>query len=184
MEKTEISTLSIGIKIKIKELIDAMTELNYKEIRSHFFTDKSIIEDNNSHYNLIYDSIVNGIDIIYENDYIEYINTTDFNFSEYKEYLVNNFKKFGYDTKNENEKCKIYENKDNKNSLYNQILLIPYNNLLSTERWGNSREGINGLSCKMDIVELNNISNIVNKKMEYLKISNYLIVFIVFQDSF
>ena len=37
MEKTEISTLSIGIKIKIKELIDAMTELNYKEIRSHFF---------------------------------------------------------------------------------------------------------------------------------------------------
>jgi hypothetical protein len=181
MGRSESVTLSVGVNFTIKDLLDAMTELNYESIKNNYFTENSIIEDENNFYNSTYRNIVNGIDIITK----EYIDLTKLNFSEYKEYLVNNFKRFGDEYHSKYNEHEIYEYKeDDENNLYHQQLLIPINELLNTERWGYSREGTNGSSCNIDITELNNISDVIHKQMENLQLlKNYDIVFIVSQSA-
>ena len=173
MGRCEEATLYVGISIEIKELLSLMTEENYKEIRNSFLCYKSVINDSNSSYNDMYNSIINGEDFT-RNDY--YVDLSCYDYKEYKEYLLKDFTLYG--------SCKIlkYE-EDNKENLYHQNLMVPFNKIITTERWGYSRDGTNGSCCDLNINSIAEYKEEIENKMKNLNISGYSIVFILSQHA-
>lgn len=63
-----------------------------------------------------------------------------------------------------------------KGKIYNKYVLIPIKDILSTTRWGYSREGTNCLSKPIDF-------NLDVNVEQYQDIQNYQLVFILTQNS-
>jgi hypothetical protein len=105
------------------------------------------IEDSNDSFNELFKKIV-GYE--YEENELpeEYL--------QCKEYLINEFKITG--------------------SLFEKELLVPIKKILSTERWGYNRRGINSLSRPLDF-------DLSVSTEEYKEITNFNIVFFISQDT-
>ena len=105
------------------------------------------IEDSNDSFNELFKKIV-GYE--YEENELpeEYL--------QCKEYLINEFKING--------------------SLFEKELLVPIKEILSTERWGYNRRGINSLSRPLDF-------DLSVTTEEYKEIKNFNIVFFISQDT-
>ena len=172
MGKCETSSISVGINILVKDLIDAINETNYDEIEQHFLNYNSMIEDENGYYNSVFLQIIEGCDL----ETKEYIDMDELNYSEYKNFLTKNFKLYGENL------LKKYD-EDDENNLYNQSLLVPFDNILDTDRWGYDREGTNASSCTLDSINFDKITSDIHNKMKELTINKYSIALIVKQSS-
>ena len=179
MGKSETASVSIGINIRIKDVLDAMDKDNYEEIRNYLFTDDALIQDGNGCYTNTYLGIVGGC----HPETNKYVNIKKLGYKKYKEYLINLFKKYG-DVNHHMYDYKYYEEDDIEN-LYHSNLLVPHFSLVETERWGYYREGTNGNSSDLDIPQLTRLTKEIHETMKEMKIvkDDYDISLIVMQNS-
>lgn len=163
MGQCDTATAFIGIRILLSDLILQMNETNCELIKKMLC--KGCIEDENNFFNEVFKNIVGyeyGDDELPE----EYL--------QCKEYLTNEFKKNGSLSKNKfTHEVKPYFG---DGCLFDQQLLVPIKNILSTDRWGYNRDGINSLSRPLDF----DLS--VNTE-EYKEIQNFNIVFFIQQNT-
>jgi hypothetical protein len=155
MGMCDTSTASIGIKILLSDLILQMNETNIELIKKMLC--KGCIEDSNGFFNETFKQIV-GYE--YEENELpkEYL--------QCKEYLINEFKnKYTGDVTS-----------DLKRYLFDKELLVPIKDILSTDRWGYNRRGINSLSRPLDF-------DLSVSTEEYKEINNFNIVFFIRQDT-
>jgi len=155
MGMCDTSTASIGIKILVSDLILQMNETNIELIKKMLC--KGCIEDSNGFLNETFKNIV-GYE--YEENELpkEYL--------QCKEYLINEFKnKYTGDVTS-----------DLKRYLFDKELLVPIKDILSTDRWGYNRRGINSLSRPLDF-------DLSVSTEEYKEINNFNIVFFIRQDT-
>lgn len=157
----DTATASIGIKILLSDLILQMNETNIELIKKMLC--KGCIEDSNRVFNETFKRIV-GYE--YEENELpeEYL--------QCKEYLINEFKNGSY-SKN---KCTGDVTCDLNKYLFDKELLVPIKNILSTDRWGYNRRGINSLSRPLDF-------DLSVSTEEYKEINNFKIVFFICQDT-
>jgi hypothetical protein len=165
MGRSDISTVSIGISIQIKDVLDAMHANNYQNIRNTIFTEYAFIEDENGYYNNTYLGILGGNPPRGE----EIKNANELPYEEYKEYLCYLFKKYGNACGCRHGDEYKYEEDDLEN-LYHSILLVPHYSLVKTERFGYNRDGCNGSSSILNISELMKLEKEIHEKMTSLKI--------------
>ena len=198
MGKSESAITHIGIRIQIKDLVNAINEENRETIQHQFLSEDSMVEDCNGHYNSTYTTIIYGEHIQsgpvkpthiysggeYKSTSPESIDMEDFGWKEYKEYLLKMFQKFGdeahsYDDSFRNINIEICEYKENdENNLFNQYLLIPRFKLVDTARWGYHRSGTNSTATVLDITKLTEYTNKINEEMKNLNFTNYEVVLI------
>ncbi len=199
MGKCESSNVSIGLKIKLGDLIEQISEGNIEELKKIF--SGGFIEDKNEEFSnmfiIVYSELYNEFfiskkkkgcrkkssnkEIIHE-DNNEEVNKSlkiiEFknkfieeakNNGSRKEYRCSEFGEFGG-----------YISTLEKGCLYEQFLLYPITSLLKTDRWGNDREGTNASSCELDfdIVEIKN-----NIKEKYDFIQGFKVVMMIQQYS-
>ena len=163
MGKSETATASIGIKILLSDLILQINETNLNLIKKMLYD--GCIEDSNGYYNEAY---INILDYPYGEDKL----TGDY--LECKEYLINEFKTNGSYFKSKFS-SKVEPDLHN-GTLFERYLLVPVKDILSTERWGYERYGVNSASRPLDFdlsVDL--------KKYEDIK--HFNIIFFVKQHS-
>jgi len=159
----ETSTASIGIKILLSDLILQMNETNIELIKKMLC--KGCIEDSNGFFNKTFKRIV-GYE--YEENELpeEYL--------QCKEYLKNEFRNNGSNSINR------YTDKVTPvlihGYLFDKELLVPIKDILSTDRWGYNRRGINSLSRPLDF-------DLSVSTEEYKEINNFKIVFFICQDT-
>lgn len=126
----------IGIKILLSDLILQINETNFHIIKRMLCD--GYIDDSNEYYNEVYDEIIQrerGID-----DYIDCL--------KFKEYLTHEFKSRGSYLKSKHSSQII--NDVSQGCLFDKMLLVPVKKIISTERWGYDRYGINGTSTPLD----------------------------------
>lgn len=121
MGKSETATASIGIKIRISDLVSQISETNFELIKE--MLENGIVEDENDDYNDVYSNII----------YCLKQNTT---IEDSKEYLVKEFKD---NNSSNNDDC-----------LWEKDLLVSIKKILTTVRCGYDRYGNNGVSRPMD----------------------------------
>ena len=160
MGLSDTATASIGIKILLSDLILQMNETNIELIKKMLC--KGCIEDSNGVFNETFKNIV-GYE--YEENELpeEYL--------QCKEYLINKFKNESY-SKN---KYTGDVTSDLNKYLFDKELLVPIKEILSTDRWGYNRRGINSLSRPLDF-------DLSVSTQEYKDIKNFNIVFFICQD--
>ena len=179
MGRSERAIVSIGIDIQIKDVLNAMNEDNYKEIRNNIFTDYAFIEDPNGYYTNTYLGIVGG----FPPESNESLDIQQLEYEEYKNYLSKWFKSSG-DGDGYMDGYESYE-EDHPENLYHSTLLVPHFSLVETERWGHSREGTNGSSSSLDMSQLTKLTKEIHDEMKELKINEdkYDIQLIILQHS-
>jgi hypothetical protein len=160
MGKCETSTVSVGIKILLSDLILQINETNFDLIKE--IINKGFISDENEYYNDAY------TDIVWCKDLPE-------NYLEYKDFLEEEFKKNGsyLHIRNSN---KIEPDLRN-GCLFERELLLPIKQVLETERWGYDRYGRNG-----NYRPINFMTPALDME-KYKDIDKYTIVFIIEQYS-
>lgn len=163
MGLSDTVTASIGIKILLSDLILQMNETNIELIKKMLCN--GCIEDSNGYYNETFKKIV-GYE--YEENKLpkEYL--------QCKEYLINVFKNNGSYCKNR-ETGKVTPNFSD-GYLFDKELLVPIKDILSTERWGYNRRGINSLSRPLDF----DLSVSIE---EYKEFKKFNIIFFIQQDT-
>jgi hypothetical protein len=161
MGREDSSTAYVGIKILLSDLILQMNELNFNLIKDMLLN--GTIEDSNDFYNEVFKKIINE-DTELSKDCLEC-----------KEYLIKVFKQNGsYARSKFNNEVKP----DLSNgSLFEQELLVPLKEILSTERYGYDRYGINNSSRPLDF----DLSVNTDK---YKDIKNFKIIFFIQQSTF
>jgi hypothetical protein len=159
----ETSSACIGIKILLSDLISQINETNIELVKKMLY--EGCIEDENNYYNEVFKNIVGyGCE---ESDLPE-------EYLECKEYLINKFKSNGSYSKNKfTNEVKPYFG---DGYLYEKELLVPIKDLLSTDRWGYNRRGINSLSRPLDF-------NLSVSTEEYKEIKGFNIVFFIRQNT-
>lgn len=159
----DTATASIGIKILLTDLILQMNETNIELIKKMLC--EGCIEDSNGYFNETFKKIV-GYEYEENNLPKEYL--------QCKEYLINEFKNNGSYSVNR------YTGKVTPDLshgyLFDKDLLVPIKDILSTDRWGYNRRGINSLSRPLDF-------DLSVSTEEYKEIKNFNIVFFISQDT-
>jgi len=159
MGKSETASASIGIKILLSDLIIQINKINFNLIKKMLYD--GCIEDSNGYYNEAYQNII-------DNDELPQT------YNEFKDYIIEQFKLHGSYYKSKFSSKVEPDLKDG--SLFERYLLVPVKDILSTERWGYERYGINSASRPLDF----DLS--VDLKL-YEEIKNYSIIFLVKQHS-
>jgi hypothetical protein len=163
MGKSETATAAIGLKILLSELVSQINETNFNLIKKMLYD--GTIEDSNGYYNEAYKIILG-----YDDGDVELPET----YNAFKHYLTEQFKIHGsyYKSKFSNEITSDLEH----GCLLEKELLVPIKEILSTERWGYGRYGINSTSRPLDF-------DLSLDLKEYEAIKNVTVVFIVKQHS-
>jgi len=163
MGQCDTATAFIGIKILLSDLILQMNETNCELIKKMLY--KGCIEDENNFFNEVFKNIVKF-------EYEE--NELPEEHLKCKEYLIEEFKKNGSLSKNKfTHEVKPYFG---DGCLFEKQLLVPIKNILSSDRWGYNRVGINSLSRPLHF----DLS--VNTE-EYKEIQNFTIIFFIRQHT-
>jgi hypothetical protein len=132
MGKRECSTVSVGVKITLSDLVSQMNETNFDLI--HTMLCDGWIEDENDYFNEVYSSIVYD-DMPHDHEAA-------------KEYLIHAFTHRG--TYHKTRSSVTIPTLDH-GCLLDQYLLVPLHTLLSCERWGHDRYGTNSTSRPIDV---------------------------------
>ena len=129
MGKSESVSASIGIKILLSDIITQINETNFNIILDMLVN--GFIEDHNDYFNEVYREIIDT-DNIYGNytDVKEYLLTECKNKGSYNKTKFNNYKGSYNKTKFNNYK----EYTLNNGRLFEQYLLVPVKEILTTER--------------------------------------------------
>jgi len=161
MGKCESATASIGVKIKLSDLILQINENNFNTIES--MLDNGRIEDENDYFNEAYTNIIYSDDMPHDASHA----------SHAKEYLIDAFTRNG--TYHKSRSGHIIPTLDH-GCLLDQELLVPIDKLLSCERWGYEREGSNSTSRPIDfdlLIRNNPYKNIEKTKIVFILIQHY-----------
>ena len=203
MGQSDTITASIGIRLLIGTLVSAITSENFETIKKMFFStwdSDCLIEDQNCCYNENFRKIIEGADLSHdphkdEMNYLRYgvsrpnrrTDMDELTSEEYKERLTKMFQLYGdveyY--KSGGSSLLTYEPEDEEN-LFNQYLLVPQQTLLSSERWGYSRQGTNGSSKTLgglSLLDFTETANEIKEKMRKMKIEDYSLVLILSQHT-
>lgn len=159
----DTSSVSIGIKILLSDLILQMNETNVKLIKKMLC--KGCIEDSNDLFNEVFKNIV-------KYEYEE--NELPEDYLQCKKYLINEFKNNG--SYSQNKYTGIKKPYLGNGCLFDKELLVPIKEILSTNRWGYNRDGTNSLSRPIDF-------DLSVSTEEYKDINNFNIVFFICQDT-
>ena len=183
MGQSDEITVSIGIQIPIKALLDAINSDNYEAIKNEIFTYHSFIEDSNNCYNEIFQTIIEGGNPGERN----YKDMDTWTWEEYKNHLTKMFQSYGdihYNKCSPHSEIQLYTPEDPDN-LYHQQLLVPHEVVIDSERWGYSRVGTNGSSCQLQtpILDFTKTAKEIDDKMKKLEISNYSLSLILKQHT-
>jgi len=163
MGKCETATAAIGIKILLGDLLLQINETNFDLIKKMLY--HGCIEDSNGYYNEVYKNIVGyGID---DNELPD-------NYNKCKEYLLDTCQKIG--SYNKSKFTNEVEPDLSKGCLLEQPLLVPIKDILTTERWGYERHGINSKSRPLDF-------DLSLDLADYSDIKHYNIIFFVNQQT-
>jgi hypothetical protein len=159
MGKCDTASAHIGIKIALSDLIPQINETNFELIKE--ILRGGFISDYNDSYNETYMEIIHN----------RRKHPLPENYLEFKSCLEEKFKTTGEYVQ--------YKDGRSEHSLYHgclfeKELLHPIKHILSNERWGYDRYGINGSSRPMDF-------DLSVDTEKYRDIQNYTIVFIVQQ---
>ena len=175
MGKSEISTASLGYKIKISDLVEQLDSNNINIIL--IFLQKGFIEDENDGFNTSYMDVV---DFCYSYFKTSIKKKDEEEIQKFKQILISELKDSGNVIELKNGGCSI----DKSTTLYDLDLLIPAKNILETTRWGYDRYGINGTSIPLKDLKdvLESINNFNSGYPEY-NIKNLEMVFILKQES-
>jgi len=164
MGRCETSTASLGIRILLSDLIEQINKENFNLIKK--MLNDGIIEDSNEYFNEVYQKVIgyDNADVILPENHMEF-----------KDFLTKEFKSNGsyYKSKNTNI---VVDHYLNKGCMYDRHLLIPIKEILSTERWGYSREGINCSSMPIDF-------DLTVNTDEYKMIKHFTKIFIIKQNA-
>ncbi len=158
MGKSEYGIASIGLKILLSNLILQINNTNFTLIKEMLY--KGFIEDQNDYFNEQYVNIVNGQNLP---------NT----FLKFKQYLTINFTHNGSYHKFKNGT--VIPTLDD-GCLFDQYLLVPIKQILSTSRYGYDRYGVNSSSRPLDF-------DLSIDTEKYKDITGIEIVFILEQSS-
>lgn len=164
MGKCESVSASFGLKILVADLLEQLDMNNFEIIKKMLY--HGCIEDSNDYYNEVYKEIVGyGEDDndLPENDYLEYKNC-----------LLKAFKEQGSLYKSKTSSRVLPDL--NHGCLLEKELLVPIKDILSTERWGYGRSGINSKSRPLDF-------DLSLDLAKYECIKNTSLVFFVKQQS-
>lgn len=153
MGRCESASVSVGMKIKLSDLISYITKKNLKFCQD--ILQGGVIEDCNGELNSMYENIMN------QDDHLE------LPFEEYKEWVTTQLKNslIPYDP---------------SQSLYDRYLLYGTKSLLETSRWGYGREGTNSSSTDMLKIQKSIRKDLSQR---YKRIPNSQYVFILYQSS-
>ena len=137
MGRCDEATVSLGIKILLSDLIKQINKDNFDLIKK--MLNDGIIEDSNEYFNEVYQKVIgyDDADVILPDNYLEF-----------KEHLTKEFKNNGSYFKS--KQSNFIEPYLNKGCLYDRHLLVSIKEVISTERWGYSREGTNCASIPID----------------------------------
>lgn len=154
MGKCDTATASIGLRIRLSDLIPQITEENASLILEMLHD--GWIEDENNYFNEVYSTICDTL------------STT-----ELKEHATYAFTHNGtyHKSRNGHVKPTLEEG-----CLFDKILLVPVKTILETERWGYERYGTNGASRPIDF----DLSVTIDK---YKKIEKADVVFMLRQRA-
>jgi len=168
MGRAETVNLSLGIRIKIKDLLEVIDEDNHEAIRDDFLNDDSLIDDENNFYFDTYKQIMGGYGEVSDD-----VDLNELNHEEYKEYITKKCKSYGDCGFNNYtaEKCEEYD----PDNLYYQVLLVPFNKLVDAQRWGHGRDGTNGTNYDLDLTKLTELTKKIHDRMKELKIKKYTV---------
>jgi hypothetical protein len=159
----DTATAFIGIRILLSDLMSQMNETNSQLIITMLC--KGCIEDENNFFNEVFKNIV-GFEYG-ENDLPE-------EYLKCKEYLIDKFKNNGSLSKNKfTNEVKPYLG---NGCLLEKQLLVPIKSILSTDRWGYNRQGINSSSRPLDF-------DLSVSTEEYKELHSFNIIFFIRQDT-
>jgi len=159
----DTATAFIGIRILLSDLLSQMNETNMELIINMLC--KGCIEDDNNYYNEVFKNIV-GLEYG-ENDLPE-------EYLKCKEYLISMFKNNGSLSKNKfTHEVKPYMG---DGCLFEKQLLVPIKSILSTDRWGYNREGINSSSRPLDF-------DLSVSTEEYKELHSFHTIFFIKQNA-
>jgi hypothetical protein len=174
MGRTESVSLNLGVKIKIKDLLEVIDEDNHESIRDDFFKEESLIDDENGFYHGTLVQIADGY--VGQTDYID---PEELDHKEYKKHMIKVCKSYGDSAYNN---CGAFPcEEDDPKNLYHQYLLVPFYEFVENKRHGHHREGSNGASCEVDLEELDRLTKKIHEKMKKLKIEKYKVTFNICQ---
>ena len=151
MGRCESAFASIGIKILLSDLVSQINATTMNLIKKMLYD--GCIEDSNDDWNRAFEQII-GDDGVEENE------------TAFKEYLTSKFT------------ARVGHNKD---SLLEQYLLVPLEELVSNDRWGWSREGTNAMSSPFEDFADVLPNQIAAFKEKYKEINNFTFVFMIKQ---
>jgi len=151
MGRCESAFASIGIKILLSDLVSQINVTTMHLIKKMLYD--GCIEDSNDFYNQAFEQIIGD-------------NGVEENAEEFKEYLTRKFT------------SRVGHNKD---SLLEQYLLVPLEELVSNDRWGWSREGTNAMSSPLEDFADDLPNQIAVFKETYKEIKNFTFVFMIKQ---
>ena len=163
MGKSETATASIGLKILLSDLVSQINKTNFNLIKKMLYD--GCIEDCNGYYNEVYRNVIG---------YGEYDNELPEEYSEFRKYLLNEFKSNGSYYKSKFS-SKVEPDLEH-GCLLKKELLVPIKEILSTERWGYGRYGTNSASRPLDF-------DLSLDLKDYKEIKNFSIIFFVKQHS-
>ena len=163
MGKSETASAFIGIKILLSDLISQLNQSNFPLIKNMLYD--GCIEDSNGYYNEAY-KIIMG--------YGEGDNDLPTDYLTFKEHITEQFKVHGSYNKSK------FSGEVTPDLMYGCLLekelLVPIKEILSTERWGYGRYGINSASRPLDF------DLAVDLKI-YEDIDKFNVIFMVKQNS-
>jgi hypothetical protein len=137
MGRCDTATAALGIKILLSDLIKQINEENFNLIKK--MLNDGIIEDSNEYFNEVYQKVIG-----YDDADVELPS----NYLEFKKHLTKEFRCNGSYFKS--KQTNFVEPYLNKGCLYDRYLLVSIKELISTERWGYDRCGINSTSRELD----------------------------------
>ena len=164
MGKSESVEAFIGIKILLSELLPQMKKDNFELICE--MLNNGYIQDSNEHFNDVY------ADIIAINNHM------NVEWTVVKEYLIDTCKSecsYLVDKVTGKRQPNIYDG-----FLWDQYLLVPFETILESTRYGYDRYGTNGTSRPLDFDLLAIISM---QKEKYKRIEKVEMVFMLQQHS-
>lgn len=136
MGKCETAAASIGIKIRLSDLVTQINETNLNIIID--MLESGHIEDDNDFFNEVYEEIIDDEKI------------TNGNYANIKKKLTNEFKTKGTINKYQYSFSRKDEHTLENGCLWDKFLLVPIKKILETDRWGYDRYGINSKSRAMN----------------------------------
>jgi len=162
MGRCEFSKCSVGLRIKLRKLVEQMSENNVEMI--HKLMNKGFIDDSNGFKDEVFREVLHGV-----GDWK--------NCDEAKDYLLETLGKRGDKSKSR------YSNKVEENlaegTLLEQSLLCHVVELIQTDRWGYEREGTNGT-----FAELPNIAEAEKEVQKaYKGLERFKVVLVLQQHS-